>query len=259
MTIVLPINRRKKEENDARYERSRSNATPSPPNSNFSSSKKDNSGSWEFDWSRQKSKNSSTSASDSSSSPQPHSEEDEAKEQNDSFSTNDSSPTGTKTFEDMFNVNSIYNSGKNFECHYCYKRLTDKEDLLSHQSICKRLSSNRIKNKYYSSKPTDFYPAKEFSSASATAPASSHAQPMTECVKCKVSMSTYDYLLHHCNDSTATKNKSERGPESRANLHSAGSTLSSSSFKYAYRHKPSLESMHRHFRFGLDLIFGLEY
>lgn len=242
--ITLPTNRRKKEENDARYERSRSNATPSPPNSNFSS-KKDNSSSWEFDWFRQKSKNSSTSASDSSSSPQPHSEEDEAKEQNDSFNTNyNSSPTGAKTFEDMYNVNSIYNDTKYFECLYCYKRLTDKEDLLSHQSICKRLSSNRIKNKYYSSKPADFYPAKEFSSASATAPASSHSQPMTECVKCKVSMNTYDYLLHHCNDSTATtKNKSEAGSESRANLHSASSNLSSSSFKYAYRHKPSLESM----------------
>lgn len=232
--------RRKKEENDARYERSRSNATPSPPNSNFSS-KKDNSSSWEFDWSRQKSKNSSTSASDSSSSPQPNSEEDEAKEHNDSFGTN-YSPTGNKNFDDIYNVNSIYNT-KYFECHYCYKRLTDKEDLLSHQSICKRLSSNRIKNKYYSSKPADFYPAKEFSSASATAPSSTantHSQPMTECVKCRVSMNTYDYLLHHCNDST--KSKSDSGPESRANLHSASSNLSSSSFKYAYRHKPSLES-----------------
>ena len=238
------LNRRKKEENDARYERSRSNATPSPPTSNYST-KKDNSSSWEFDWSRQKSK--STSASDSSS-PQLNSEEDEVKEaseQSDSFTANFSANKA----EDMFNNNSIYNH-RHFECHYCFKRLTDKEDLLSHQSICKRLSSNRIKNKYYSSKPADFYPAKDFSGGNGTS-ATSGSAPMTECVKCKATMSTYDFLLHHCNESTkgatsANNGRSEtaNGTESRANLNSASSNLSSSSFKYTYRPKPSLESTH---------------
>lgn len=147
-------------------------------------------------------------------------------ENNDSFSAN------YKKYEE-----NAFNTSKScFECQYCYKRLTDKEDLMSHQAICKRLAESRLKNKYYSSKmgSQDFYPARDYS------PNSTTTTSMTECVKCKVRMSTYDYLMHQCESNARA---ATADPEPRANLNSATSNLStSSSFKYAYRNKPTIDS-----------------
>lgn len=137
-------------------------------------------------------------------------------------------------YDDIFNHNSTYNT-KQFECQYCFKRMSDKEDLLSHQLICKRLSQNRLKTKYYSTKlpNNDYYPSKDYTTPTST------TTPMTECAKCNISMTTYDYLMHHCETP-----RSNYGNESaRKNLNSAASNLSSSqSFKYPYRARPTLDS-----------------
>ena len=142
-------------------------------------------------------------------------------------------------YDEIFNHNSIYNNTKQFECQYCFKRMSDKEDLLSHQLICKRLSQNRLKTKYYSTKlpNNDYYPSKDYNSPTST------TTPMTECSKCNASMTTYDYLLHHCETP-----RSNFGNESaRKNVNSAASHLSSSqSFKYPYRARPTLDSKFPH-------------
>lgn len=214
--------RRKKEENDARYERSRSNATPSPPNQ---STKQSSNNSWEFDWMGKK----NDKSDDSTSPPQSSSARTDSEEELfDKSEESDSFDTKNNKYDDIYNT-------KDFECSYCYKRLTDKEDLTSHQSICKRLTQNRLKNKYYSKK--NFYPAKDYSNST------SNNTPMTECVKCKVSMNTYDYLLHNCEPVRSTEKNSSVEPTARTNLQSATSNLSSSnSFKYAYRNKAALDS-----------------
>ncbi len=220
--------RRKREEENSRYrsERSRSSNTPSPTSK--ANSTKNVNNSWEFEWMGKKQ---AKSSDDSSPAPATSSSNQQS---SDSDSFDDNKYNSNSENNDSFSTNYT----KYFECSYCFKRLTDKDELLSHQSTCKQLS----KNKYFSSNSADFYPAKDYKSASA-----STATSMTECTKCKISMNTYDYLLHQCDLSkqpaNGENNSANNNVDSRTNLRSANSNLStSSSFKYAYRPKPCIDS-----------------
>lgn len=84
-----------------------------------------------------------------------------------------------------------------FECQYCAKSLNDFDSHQKHQSICKRLSHTKLKNKYYSTNfsSNDSSPDTTFSSNSAK---SNSSLFVTECPKCKLTMNSYDYLSHNC-------------------------------------------------------------
>lgn len=87
------------------------------------------------------------------------------------------------------------------KCTYCSRQFNDKQSLLKHQTLCRRLSHNRLKNKYYSAMPGDYFST---SSPNATFSSPSSTSLFTECPKCKASMSTYDYLLHNCTKKQAS-------------------------------------------------------
>ena len=181
---------------------------------------------WEFEWLGKKGAKEEEGAADESTLPSygragsVEAEDDDLGYLNDE---DDDLTANYANYDDLFDLNSIYNS-KYFECRYCYKKMSDKEDLLSHQSLCKRLSQNRLKSKYFSSKystPPEYYtgPRKPTTATSTT-------HPLTECAKCKTSMSTYDYLLHQCGDSNRFEHTSSSATSS------SNSNFSSSSFKY---------------------------
>lgn len=114
-------------------------------------------------------------------------------------------------------LNSTLYKHEYLDCIYCNRTFYGKESLLRHQSICKRLSHNIVnindKGKYYSS---EYYYTPQVSSKSTATPSTATASVSsssltssttsnnngttiyTECVKCKKSMSTYEYLMHYC-------------------------------------------------------------
>ncbi len=225
--------RRKREEERYRSERSRSNTTPSPT---AKTNAEKNVNSWEFEWMGGKKE---TKSSENSSPAHASSSGSSNQQSSDSDSFDEIKYNSNSENNDSFKTNYT----KYFECNHCFKRLTGKDELLSHQSICKYLLTNRHKNKYFSSDLADFYPTTKAATTTTTTTTST-----TECSKCKVSMNTYDYLMHQC-DPSKCPTKSENstnindGAEPRTNLQSANSNLSSSSsFKYAYRPKPSIDS-----------------
>lgn len=91
-----------------------------------------------------------------------------------------------------------------FECQYCNKFLNDSEAHQKHETICKRLSHANLKNKYYSTNfsSNDSSPNATFSNS----PKSSSSILTTECPKCKMTMNTYDFLLHNCSKKPSNLN-----------------------------------------------------
>jgi hypothetical protein len=81
-----------------------------------------------------------------------------------------------------------------------------------YKTICRRLSHNRLKHKYYSTASSDYYPTSR-KNASSPSHEDSSANLFTECTKCKLNMSTYDYLLHNCmKNQNENSNKPDYSP-----------------------------------------------
>ena len=80
------------------------------------------------------------------------------------------------------------------------------------QAICRRLSHNRLKQKYFSTMSNDDYYSTSTQRKTSPTRETTSANLFTECSKCKLSMSTYDYLLHDCLKNQKEENKSNYSP-----------------------------------------------
>ena len=80
------------------------------------------------------------------------------------------------------------------------------------QAICRRLSHTRLKQKYFSTMSNDDCYSTSTQRKTSPTRETTSANLFTECSKCKLSMSTYDYLLHDCLKNQKEENKSNYSP-----------------------------------------------
>jgi len=188
---------------------------------------------WEFEWLGKSSGKKSTSPLP----PFVRTDSEPEEESNTTYYANESFESNDK--------NSFY------ECYYCNKVLNDKESLDKHQSICKRLSHNiKLKSKYNNTSSSSnemntnrMNESTTSSTFSSSNPSTSSSPLITECSKCKLSMSTYDYLLHHCKPATVKPNLDQPiyKPSNRYKdilLNNNNNNKNTSAFKPVHSQKP---------------------
>jgi curved DNA-binding protein CbpA len=87
-------------------------------------------------------------------------------------------PRRESFYDDYDDSEQIFNDFYLLKCEFCSKQLDNEENLIKHESVCKRLSHNsNNKNKNYSSKSQNL---------------------MATCPICKENMDAYEFINHDC-------------------------------------------------------------
>jgi len=200
---------------------------------NNSNSRNNGDDDWEFEW-LGKSNTQSNRQTAASESPLPYfvrTDSDPDNDEDNDFIANEETDLDYTTYN---NSSFDSTSPNDHECQYCGRTLNNPSALSKHQTICKRLShntANKCNQSFHGSSPLNESTASSsysspnntnvhnYSTTSSSNSSSTSSSPLTtECAKCKLTMHTYDFLLHQCeansraaSDSTTAKTQTSTG------------------------------------------------